>query len=135
MPGTRLSPRPTTARFFCVCCRRLIRRYFLERQRAKPQLYERAGAKLVVDAGCNHGTYSLFAAAHGYRVLCFEINPELSKLVEQSKALNPATGYLISVQVPALLMQRPARVVQEVPLPLPHPHLSDGGEGRTAILE
>lgn len=33
----------------------------------------RPGTQLVVDAGCQWGHYSLYAASHGFRVLCFEV--------------------------------------------------------------
>lgn len=43
---------------------------------------------LFIDAGCNHGFYSLYAAALGMRVECFEIQPQMLTYLAKSVEVN-----------------------------------------------
>ena len=51
-----------------------------------------SNSDLFVDAGCNHGFYTFYAAAIGMRVGCFEIQPGMIKLLYKSMAENGYQG-------------------------------------------
>ena len=51
-----------------------------------------SSSDLFVDAGCNHGFYTFYAAAIGMRVGCFEIQPGMIKLLYKSMAENGFQG-------------------------------------------
>ena len=51
-----------------------------------------SNSDLFVDAGCNHGFYTFYAAAIGMRVGCFEIQPGMIKLLYKSMAENGFQG-------------------------------------------
>jgi len=70
---------------------RLLRRFFLRHKTRATR------PPLIIDAGSNHGIYSLFAAAHGYRALCFEIVPDFARAVTVSSLVNNERGHLVTV--------------------------------------
>lgn len=78
----------------------LLRRYLqFKRHQGQPA---KLGSQLVVDAGCQWGHYSVYAALHGFRVLCFEVAPPVETLLPDTLSANPNATYLVWPQQSAL---------------------------------